>query len=448
MIGEAAARFPERIAYETHDTAITYAELWSKAQREAEGLTRSGDSPVVIYGAKSIGMIVSMLACLIAGRAYVPIDVSVPKLRIKKILDLLGAFAVAEHEPFPLGGYNSCGSGGVLPQGTAYVMFTSGSTGEPKGVPVSAENLAAFIEWITTLEPLAGYDGVRVMNQANFNFDLSVADIYYSLCSGHTLTACDGGLDGMLELACKADVTVTTPSFMRYCLLDDGFNAANCPALRCMYFCGETLEPATVGKIFERFPNVRIINAYGPTEATSAVTAAEITRDMLCGEPLPVGNVANSSADITVEGGEIVLRGRSVFGGYLNVKSSNCFCDGGVCGYRTGDLGSIRNGLLYFGGRADGQIKYKGYRIELADIERNISALDGVNGCAAVAKYDSCGRVKLIKAFVGGRVTPMGVTEALAARLPEYMIPKQITVLEALPMNQNGKIDRRALATL
>lgn len=447
MIGAAAARFPGRAAYEADGVSITYKELWGRAQAEAERLARGGDAPVVIYGAKSPEMIISMLACLIAGRAYVPIDVSVPALRIGSIIELLGAFTLSAHEPFPLAEL-SPGEATELPEETAYVMFTSGSTGEPKGVPVSAENLAAFIEWITAFKPLSEYDGVRVLNQANFNFDLSVADIYYSLCSGHTLTACTGGLRELLELARKANVTVTTPSFMKYCLLDPEFCGASCPELRCMYFCGETLEVQTAAKIFDRFPEIRIINAYGPTEATSAVTAAEITRDMLSGDSLPIGETANPTADITVEDGEIVLRGRSVFGGYLNVKSNRCFCENGVNGYRTGDLGSVRSGRLYFGGRTDGQIKYKGYRIELADIERNISALEGVDGCVAVAKYDGCGRVKLIKAFASGDASPEAIAARLTERLPEYMIPKQIAVLDSLPLNQNGKIDRRALAEL
>ena len=447
MIEAAAVRFPDRAAYEVDGGSITYKELWDRAQAEAERLTHVGGVPVVIYGAKSHEMIISMLACLIAGRAYVPIDVSVPALRIRNIIEQFGAFTVSAHAPFPIAEPLPA-EAATLPEETAYVMFTSGSTGEPKGVPVSEENLTAFIEWITAFKPLSEYDGVRVLNQANFNFDLSVAAMYYSLCLGHTLTACTGGLQELFKLARKANVTVTTPSFMKYCLLDPEFNGASCPELRCMYFCGETLEVHTAKKIFERFPEVRIINAYGPTEATSAVTAAEITRDMLSSDSLPIGKTSNSTADIAVEDGEIVLRGRSVFGGYLNAKSSRCFCENGVNGYRTGDLGNVRDGWLYFNGREDGQIKYKGYRIELADIERNISAIEDVDSCVAVAKYDSCGRVKLIRAFASGGASSETIAACLRERLPEYMIPKQIVMLDSLPLNQNGKIDRRALAEL
>jgi D-alanine--poly(phosphoribitol) ligase subunit 1 len=465
MIKNAVRSFPDRTAYSVDGNGIGYKDMWKLSCEYGDCLKRQGTAPVIVYGHKSTGMVTAILSCLIAGRAYIPIEAGTPVYRIENIISAAGATLIVCEEP--LSGMNTeCTTveglkryAGLPVQesdnDTAYIIFTSGSTGEPKGVPISRDNLNNFVSWISGLEPLNGYKGVKVFNQSSFSFDLSVADLYYSICNGNTLISFTGNItedyEGFAEVFSEAEIAVVTPSFIRMCLLDYSFNAERFRQLKCIYFCGERLEPVTVMKLYEAFPDIKIINAYGPTEATSAVSAVMITRKMAEDMPLlPVGDIMTAAADIEIQAGEIVLKGKSVFGGYLGGAQGGHFTENGVSCYRTGDIGYIENGLLYCKGRTDSQIKYAGYRIELQEIECNINRIDGVNGSAVIASYDENGTVKAIKAYVeaGPALDPRTVRRELAKRIPRYMIPKSVKILESLPVTVNGKIDRKALERL
>lgn len=458
----------DRTAYIVRNERITYGELWDRAETAAERLKRQGNAPVILYGHKEISMLVSLVACILAGRTYVPVDRFTPVSRMKKIAAASGATLMLREVEFILPGIDCCTLEELSryeekkpcepDSEIVYILFTSGTTGEPKGVPISTANLNNFVNWLNRLHPLSDYREITVLNQASFSFDLSVADLFYSLCGGHTIVALERetqeNYSDMFEVLSEhpVELAVVTPTFMKLCLLNEEFRAENFPSLRCVYFCGEPLEPKTVRKLFGRFPGLCVINAYGPTEATSAVSGIVIREEMLDDPLLPVGEVGNFATDITIEENEIVLRGDSVFGGYLNGHTGGHFRENGQNGYRTGDLGFIKNGKLYCRGRKDSQIKYKGYRIELPDIEYNLSEIPGVRECAVIAKYANDSVVKSIQAFVVWN----GKTEADAAflrdelkkRLPDYMIPKTIRFLDRLPINENGKTDRKALGEL
>ena len=181
------------------------------------------------------------------------------------------------------------------------------------------------------------------------------------------------------------------------------------------------------------------------------VTAVLITREMAENELLlPVGEICAAATEIEIVDDEIVLKGKSVFSGYLGGPKGGFYKDGDVNCYRTGDLGYIKNGLLYCKGRLDSQIKYMGYRIELEEIEHHINALEGVSGSAVVASYDSNGTVKAIKAYVEADfpVKTRDIRQELSERIPHYMIPKTIKQVDSLPLNDNGKVDRKALGSL
>ena len=201
-----------------------------------------------------------------------------------------------------------------------------------------------------------------------------------------------------------------------------------------------------------RFPCLKLINAYGPTEATSAVSGIVITEAMLQDDrPLPVGDMRTNAVDIVINDGEIVLKGKSVSQGYLGDIDGDFFSEDGRQCYRTGDLGYIYDGMLYCTGRKDSQVKYNGYRIELMDIENNIISIPGVQECAVIAKYTESNTVKTIKAFVTAetkKLNPVYIRNELSKKIPGYMIPRTIEILDRLPVNQNGKIDRKALAEL
>lgn len=185
--------------------------------------------------------------------------------------------------------------------------------------------------------------------------------------------------------------------------------------------------------------------------ATSAVSAILITKEMLNEKRLlPVGEVTTFATEINIINEEIVLKGNSVFNGYLGNYIGGYYKENNTNCYNTGDIGYIENGKLYCKGRIDGQIKYKGYRIELNDIEYNLNLINGIKESAVVAKYNEDNIVKTIKAFIvtENEMDVNYIKKELKKYLPSYMIPKTIKVIDKLPINQNGKIDRKALKEL
>ncbi|MBO4325355.1 MAG: AMP-binding protein [Lachnospiraceae bacterium] len=466
---KAAEQWPDRTACRIGRESITYRELWQQASETADLLRRQGTSPVIIRGDHGVWEITAVLACLLSKRAYVPVGSAVPEKRFSEIVRMTGSTLVITESAGGAGRYEGTAEVLTLPElsrfrgnkelnsdnETAYIIFTSGSTGTPKGVPVSYANLSNFARWIGALGPLAGYREQNVLNRAALGFDLSVADLYYSLCGGHTWTAVPGGLaaaEDMTGVFADGNIhfAVLTPSALKMCLIEETFTKESLPELKAIFCCGERLEKKPVRKLFARFPEICLINAYGPTEATCAVCAVRITPEMAeADEELPVGEIPSAATDVTVRDGEIVLTGPSVFSGYLDGRAGGHFLENGVNGYRTGDGGYIRDGLLYYTGRNDSQVKYKGYRIELDEIECAVNRIAGVAECAVIAKRNPEGIVKTIQAFAvpekGSACTPESIKRELSEMLPAYMIPKTVAVTDSLPRNANGKTDRKAL---
>lgn len=428
---------PQKTAYICGNENISYGELISNARKMAFSLS-GGSSPVAVKGHKQPYMLCAFIACLMAGRAYIPCDISMPDSRISSavkqsraetIIDSATAVGEDELDRF-------CGK----EDDVAYIIFTSGSSGEPKGVSISRRNLTAFIDWINSLEALKNCAGKTILNQARFSFDLSVADIYFSLSTGSTLFAltaeeqADPGK--LINAIIKADpaAAVITPTFAKYCLCIPEFTRENLPSLACIFFCGELLETRTAKALFERFPGIRLINAYGPTEATCAVCASEITADMLCESFLPCGKVDSASCAVSIRNGEIFLEGRSVFKGYLGKPPVNP-------PYATGDKGEIKNGVLYCFGRKYGYIKYKGHRIELDEIKQALSAIDGIEQCSVKTITNGSSILGISAQVVTTSLTADEIKCRLAETLPAYMIPKTVKIKDAVSFNANGKQD-------
>lgn len=453
LIRISAEKYKDNIAYSDGNTEIGYKELIARSDYLADLLKRQGNTPAVIYMKSGYEFLTLIIACIFAGRTYIPVDISTPAARLEQIAKSVQCDLVLTDTDIKIEGIDcvhteelkDCKSRPVrqAENDTTYIIFTSGSTGNPKGVPVSDSNLVNFITWISGLAPLSSQRNIRVFNQANFGFDLSVAGIYYSLCNGHTLCLTDDKFGGIPP---EADAAVITPTFAKLCLLDKDFNNTNYKKLKTVYFCGEQLSAKTAGRLFDCFPDLRILNAYGPTEATSAVSATEITRQTaVVGGFLPCGDIDKAAVGITIENGSIILCGKSVSDGYIGISSDSFTKRNGLNCYNTGDSGFIENGKLYCKGRNDSQIKYKGYRIELADIENNICGISGVNDCAVTVRYGRSGEVKAIQAYVTGNITAEEIKEKLSEKVPSYMIPKTIIITDKLPVNPNGKTDRKAL---
>lgn len=457
QIHNCVRKYPNRIACKMSSESITYSELWHQAVRYANALRRQGSTPVILYDYKSINYVIAMLACIIANRTYIPVGLCTPFHRLKKIIDLTKSSLVLTSKKTifdncdcltlsDLNNVTNC-SAESLTNDIVYIIFTSGSTGEPKGVPISKENLNNFITWISNLSPLCIYKNINVFNQAAFSFDLSVADLYYSLCNGHTLILSSDdiydNLDEMYDSFDDVNLAVMTPTFMKMCLLNKSFNECNYPNFDCVYFCGERLENNLVKKLHSAFPTLTVINAYGPTEATSAVSAIVISDD---DNDLPVGDINNFATEIEIIDDEIVLKGKSVFSGYLGKYIGGYYKEQNINCYKTGDLGYIKNGKLYCKGRIDNQIKYSGYRIELSDIENNMLLIAGVRECVVVPKYNDDGIIKSLIAYVvADDLDTITIKEELKKYIPQYMIPKTIRFIDRIPVNHNGKIDRMVL---
>ena len=450
-IKELGERYKNNIAYTAGGKSFTYCELFEKAKEISSEVLKEKAASAIIFGSRNFETMAAIIACVLSKTAYIPVDMNLPESRKEKIVKISGASLIIDcsEEKISFKKIKEENSENE----NAYVIFTSGSTGEPKGVPVSYENLDNFIEWITKLSPLNEFEHVVVLNHASFSFDLSTAAIYYSLFGGHNLVQVENTADFEKMFSeikeNKVNVIVATPTFLRLCLLNKDFSEENYPFIKCIYFCGEMLQKSLVKEIFKRFPKMKIINAYGPTEAASAVSAIEITEEILEKEELlPVGKISSAATEITVENGEIVLKGKSVSKGYLSGETGGFYKENGKKCFKTGDMGFIENGKLYCKGRFDSQIKYKGYRIELSEIEANISSVSGTENCAVIVKRNPEGEVRLIKAFVSGNVSEEEIRKKLSENLPEYMIPKSIKKLAFIPFNKNGKIDRKELEKL
>ncbi|MCI2062252.1 MAG: D-alanine--poly(phosphoribitol) ligase subunit DltA [Eubacteriaceae bacterium] len=484
-IEKAAGNFPERIAVHSLRGEMTYGDLWDKSDRLASWLNEKlndSKTPVAVYGHKDPLMLVCFLACVKSGRAYCPVDTSMADERICDIVSTVGNAVMLATEDFAgCAGFpedmhiagpeeirnaaENCEPAGqeswVKPDDVFYIIFTSGSTGKPKGVQITYADVSNFAEWTSDLgtgrEEKAG---AVFLNQAPFSFDLSVMDLYTCLANGGTLRCIEKKMQNdhslMLEYMREGGLEywVSTPSFAELCLADQSFDQTLLPKMKAFMFCGETLSVRTAKRLAERFPDALVINTYGPTESTCAVTGTVITAAMTAsGRALPIGAV-KPGTDIFIQDGEIIIAGDTLSTGYFREpeKTAKAFYtdgEGRRC-YRTGDSGYFEDGLLYYRGRIDFQVKFHGYRIELGDIEQNLLGLDGVKAAAVIPDRDG-DRIKNLAAFItdegaeGTFEDRQKIRNELRERLPKYMVPKKIVFVDSLPMTPNGKTDRRKL---
>jgi D-alanine--poly(phosphoribitol) ligase subunit 1 len=502
----AAAPDTSRPAVVGPDGALTYAELLDRSARLAGRLGPRG-GPVLLYGHKEPAMIVGVVAALRAGRPYVPVDQSTPPARISRMLAAARpSHAVLAQDPVPalveelaardvdtieLDALASSVAGAPndpapeVDGATAYVVFTSGTTGNPKGVPVPRRALRHFADWLLATHAFVR-GGETFLNQAPLSFDLSVMDLYGALLTGGTWFSIGRAeLDDPRRLFRRLDgapltAWVSTPSFARFCLAEPRFGQAMLPDLRRFLFCGETLPVGVAQDLLARFPLAQVWNMYGPTEATVAVTAVRITDAMVAsGRPLTIGHPA-PGIDVWIADpddahcrlppgtrGEIVIAGAQVADPYLlpahageaSGDASPFFSlSDGRRAYRTGDLGSVdaADGSLACSGRLDHQIKLHGYRLELEEIEACLRAVPGVADGAVLAVERGGQPDHLVAVVVGtsadepplppeGRPLTQLIRAALAEWLPDYALPRLVRRMPALPLTTNGKVDRRAL---
>ena len=484
-----AATSGSSVVHRWRDEELTFAELESGSTSLAAAIAAAlpdDSTPVIVHGHKHPLMLVAFLACVKSGHPYVPVDSSTPASRLRAIMESSGARLLLAVDPVEMPGIEVWGRErlaaaepgevdleAVGDDDPYYVIYTSGSTGRPKGVQISRASVAAFVDWALTLIGPAPDGGHVLLNQAPFSFDLSVYELMMSQASGAKMVSIDrdhiARFKDLYDEVGRSGATVwvSTPSFADLCLASKAFDATLLPRLRTFLFCGEALSNETARELRRRFPDASVINTYGPTESTVAVTSVVCDDDLLdacpvlpVGTPKPGTTIQIRRPDDTLadegETGEIVIAGDTVSLGYLGqpeLTAEQFTVVDGQRAYRTGDAGFLRDGMLHFAGRIDFQVKLHGYRIEIEDIETNLRSLPDVQHAVVlpVTKEDG-GPISHLHAFVQLPEVPesplratVALRKQLKGLLPDYMIPKSFSYVEAIPLTANGKADRTAL---
>ncbi|WP_285498419.1 non-ribosomal peptide synthetase, partial [Actinomadura sp. NBRC 104425] len=469
-----ARRTPDATAVVFEDEELTYAELDARADRLARHLTARGVGPesvVAVVLDRGIELIVALLGVLKAGAAYLPVDPGYPAERIALMLED-AAPAVVLDDPDAVARWSVPDGGGradraVDARSPAYLIYTSGSTGRPKGVLVSHHSIVNRLVWMRDHYRIGAGD--RVMQKTPTVFDVSVWELFCTLISGATLViARPGGHRDpgyVADLVRTRQVTVLhfVPSMLDAFLLDSA--VGELPSLRMVVCSGEALPPDTQARFFAAFGDVELHNLYGPTEAAVDVTAWRCTPGH-DGRPVPIGApVANTRVYVLDDRlepvapgvtGELYLAGVQLARGYAGRPALTgerfvaCPFGSGERMYRTGDLVKwTTDGQLVFLGRTDQQVKVRGFRIEPGEIEAVLRTRSDVAQAAVVAREDVPGDTRLVAYVVpadpGTGTDPGDLREFASGRLPEYMVPTAVVVLDELPLTVNGKLDRGAL---
>lgn len=430
--------------------------------------------PVIIYGHKEAMFPAAILACIHSKITYIPVDIIYPVERIRKIAESTGAqliincsasdpgisFALeidsaleikANHPPaFKNSIY------GDEKDPLQYIMFTSGSTGEPKGVQILRSSVLHFAKWACADFGFTADD--VFLNQALFSFDVSLSDIIHAFSRGATLVLTSSRLfkepevflDRLKKYNCS--VWTSTPSFLYLFLRNENFTSLNLPALRTFFLMGEELPVSYCEIVKQNFTDCRILNGYGPTEATIITSLYELKDpDINKYKKIPIGAALSCSGLLIDENGELIIHGPHVSTGYFKdeaLSAAKFFIYEGHRAFRTGDSAYCEEGLLFFKGRNDRQVKLNGFRIEPVEIDQALRRQDGITD-AYTLDVSTNGRVSNLISFVIMQKESIPDTEKIKSMLkntlPSYMIPSVIIAVEAFPLTTSYKTDKAAL---
>jgi amino acid adenylation domain-containing protein len=478
---------PEATALLFGDESLSYAELNRRANQLAHRLMKLGvrpDGKVGIAVERSVEMVVGLLAIMKAGGAYVPLDPEYPVDRLAYMLAdsgielLLTQSAVRAGLPnaeglrmLELDTLDVTGEPDHNPQvalhgeNLAYVIYTSGSTGRPKGAANRHRSLYNRLKWMQEAYDLTSAD--TVLQKTPFSFDVSVWEFFWPLMTGGRLAVANPGdhrdPQRLVELIRRDGVTTLhfVPSMLQAFLAHEGIEA--CESLARIVCSGEALPAEARNDVFKRLPSAGLYNLYGPTEAAIDVTHWTCrTRDngqVPIGQPISATqtHVLDSGLNLVPAGvaGELYLGGVGLARGYLDRPGLSAerfvadpFGADGERLYRTGDL--VRwndDGQLEYLGRIDHQVKIRGFRIELGEVEAQLLAQPEVREAVVVAQTGGAGArlIAYVSPLAAQVIDAAALRERLGATLPDYMVPSLIVALETLPLNANGKVDRKAL---
>lgn len=478
-----AGKYSDRIAARFGDQIMTYAELDRQSDALAAMLVASGVRPghlVGISSNRSLSLVVAVLGVMKAGAGYVPFDVNLPEDRLRfmardtGIAILLGDCPPAAQEgvrivhwtEFPQAPADAPAVE-ISGESIAYVMFTSGTTGVPKGVVLPHRSIIRMLRDTDWLELS---DETVTLHSSSFAFDTSIIDLFASLLHGGTLVVPP---EGTLSISQLADAiqshgvnTLWLTSGLFHAVAD--VRPQTFSGVKQLIVGGDVVSPAHVGRVMAACPNVTVINGYGPTESnvTNAhkVTPADLSRGM----PLPIGRaipgtqsyILDENLNPVPDGiiGELCIAGRGLALGYWNrpeltaEKFVTAPWDPTLKLYRSGDLVlNPGDGVLRFFGRADTQVKVRGFRVELTEVQQALDAHPAVRQSVATAAVPPGQSDKVLTAYFvpkGAAPPPADLRGFLSSRLPDYAIPSLYVAVDEIPLNTNGKPDRRALSTL
>lgn len=488
------ARFGELGALEVGDEKLTYRELAGRATAVAADVLRANGEAVPrrvgLLAARSVGTYAGYLAAQRLGSTVVPLNPTFPDARNAAIVASAQLDLVLS-EDRDLSGCNvslvplraGAGSRADLPESTAgpddlaYILFTSGSTGAPKGVPITHSNVSTYLAHVIPRYEVG--PGARLSQTFDTTFDVSVFDMFTAWGSGATLVV--PTRDEILtpvRFVTRREIThwCSVPSVISFALRLRGLRPGSMPGLRHSLFAGEplTVQQAEAWRLAA--PNSVVKNVYGPTELTITCTEYQLpkrTEDWPrpANGTVPIGvtypymeQVVLDELGRPVQEGELCMRGPQRFPGYLNpADNAGRFLEfeGDVAlvhdgtrllterhWYRTGDRVCTTGDVLVHLGRLDHQVKVLGHRIELGEIEAVLREQDGVRDAVVLAQPGAGGEINLEAVCTGQAPVANDLLTGLRSFLPAYMVPRNVRVLDQLPLNANGKIDRGAIAAL
>lgn len=484
---ESAKKYPTKVAFADLEKEITYGELLMKSQEIGTSLLShfSMGEPVAIFMEKSVDTICLLFGAIYAGCFYVMLDIKQPSIRLNHIMETLKTKKVVTSQKYLSSLESKDFDGKIIliedlnetvnkeklnmiskqhiDTMPLYTIFTSGSTGIPKGVCVSHKNVIDFIDVFTKTFQIN--ENEIIGNQAPWDFDVSVKDIYSTIKTGATMQIIPKQYFSLptrlLDFLCEREITTIIWAVSAVCIISTlkGFEYKIPNKIKKVMFSGEVMPVKQLSIWRKYLPDTMFVNLYGPTEITCNCTYHIIQEQYQAGDVIPIGkpfcnekvfllNEQNQEVKDCHVLGEICVSGTAIGLGYYNNQQQTdlAFCQNPLNNfyreiiYRTGDLGYYKeDGNLYFASRKDFQIKHMGHRIELGDIENALEKVDVIQRSCCIFENNK------IIAFYDGDIERRELMRILKKELPVFMIPNVFYRVDAFPLTKNGKIDRKKL---